>query len=258
MSDQTLSRAAAEALLDGRPGPERLRYVLSVAAGPGEPDELRGEEAARAAFLAAADTSAAPGTVVDPVRVRGRTLSRIVAAKAIAAVALTVGAGSVAVAATTNSFREGFGESTGQHSGPAPADTHRTLVVDRASGSASRDAAELTPRTADSPEPDGSGDRSGSCGDGAAPDCTAPPAIPPAASPSRPTSASVGSAAASGAPAVPKPAPPGHASAAPDTTKNHPPNGNTKSKAPKPQPPGKVKKTQSAAKEAGIGKADED
>jgi hypothetical protein len=272
-----LSRAAAEALMDGGPGPERLRCVLTVAAGPAEPDELRGEAAARLAFRTAAEAWPVSGTVDDPVRRRARTMSRIVAAKVIAAVALTVGAGGVAVAATTSSFPGGpFGAPTGQRSGPAPDDVHRTLVVDEVSGSTSRDAAEPAPRTTDASGAGGYSGGTGPCRYGAAQDCAAPPAATPTTPPSRPTStpvggapvssapvssapgssAPVGGAAVDGEPAVPPPARSSHAA---DTTKKkNPKAGHPTSKPPKPQPPGQAKKADAGAEEPAAGQGAED
>ncbi|WP_214371156.1 hypothetical protein [Pseudonocardia sp. H11422] len=94
-----LSAAAAEHLLDGGDGPQSLRQLLAAAAGPGTASELRGEAAARAAFVACPQPLPNDPTL-GTAPMRTRTLSRILMTKVIAALALTGAAGGVAIAAT--------------------------------------------------------------------------------------------------------------------------------------------------------------
>jgi hypothetical protein len=95
-----LTPATAEQLLDGGAGPARLHRLLAAAAAPGTPEELAGEAAAVAAFVDARRTSPS-----GPPRqsTLGTALSKILAAKAVAAVVLLAGAtGGVALAATVS------------------------------------------------------------------------------------------------------------------------------------------------------------
>lgn len=92
-----LSVAATERLLDGGDGPADLRRLLTAAAGPGTASELAGERAAVAAF-----SVPLPGTCPERPSMLQTILSRTLAAKAIALIALTAGAtGGVALAATS-------------------------------------------------------------------------------------------------------------------------------------------------------------
>jgi hypothetical protein len=170
-----LSREAAGRLLEGG-GPEPLRHLLTVAGGPGQWDELRGEYAARLAFVASADAATAPVTGGHRGRDTARTLSRIMAAKAIAVVALTVGAGSAAVAATGNSFGPGpFGAPTGGQSVPAATGAPGTLVANQLSDR----AAEPSPPTVDLPQPAAIEAPPGPCDGGADNGCGAPTTADP-------------------------------------------------------------------------------
>lgn len=182
-----LSRAAAERLLGGGPGPEPLGQLLAAAAGPGQRDELRGEDAARLAFSASIGVTTAPRPRGRCGRHTARTLSRIMAAKVIAAVALTVGAGSVAVAATTSSFGDtAFGTSTGERSEPAVTGASRPLVVEEASD---REAEPSGP-AGDTHRSAEAGGRSESCRDGAENGCATPITTPPPSPPNLPPAAS--------------------------------------------------------------------
>jgi hypothetical protein len=98
-----------------------------------------------------------------------------VAAKAIAAVALTAGAGGVALAATSGSFPGGLPDaSTHQRSDPGPATARPTVVVDRARGTAQRPDTQPAPAvSAGSPDA-----RRDSTGSGETSTGTVPPARP--------------------------------------------------------------------------------
>lgn len=92
-----LTRAATERLLDGGDGPADLRRLLAAAAGPGTASELAGERAAVAAFSAAL-----PGAFPERPAMLRTLLSKTLAMKAVAVIALTAGAtGGVALAATS-------------------------------------------------------------------------------------------------------------------------------------------------------------
>lgn len=96
-----MTPTVAERLLDGGDGPADLRQLLDAAAGPGTASELAGEAAVRAAFVDAPRTAPLPS---DPSRtsVFSTALSKILAAKALAAIVLVAGAtGGVALAATS-------------------------------------------------------------------------------------------------------------------------------------------------------------
>jgi hypothetical protein len=134
-----LPRSTSDRLLDGGVGSEPLRQLLAAAAAPAQADELGGEQAARRAFTTAARFPPLPGVATHHSRRRSRALSWMVAAKAIAAVALTAGAGGVAMAATSGSFPGGLPDvSTHQEPGPDPTPALPTVVVDRARGTTER------------------------------------------------------------------------------------------------------------------------
>jgi hypothetical protein len=134
-----LPRSTTDRLLDGGVGPEPLRQLLAAAAAPAQADELGGEQAAHRAFITAARFPPLIGAAPHNPRRHNRALSWIVAAKAIAAVALTAGAGGVAVAATSGSFPDGLpAVSIHQKSDPDPDSARPTVVVDRARGTAER------------------------------------------------------------------------------------------------------------------------
>jgi hypothetical protein len=95
-----LSGATAQRLLDGGDGPPPLPQLLAAATAPATAAELRGEEAARAAFRCAEHTSPLPHDI--PRRSPVRTTSAIMIAKVIAAITLTAStAGGVALATTS-------------------------------------------------------------------------------------------------------------------------------------------------------------
>jgi hypothetical protein len=169
----SLPVSTTDRLLDGGIGPEPLRQLLAAAAAPAQADELGGEQAAHRAFTTA--TRCAPLLEVAPhnSRRRARALSWIVAAKAIAAVALTAGAGGVAVAATSGSFPGGLPDVSTQHtSDPDHATARPTVVVDRARGAAQRPGTPPAPASsAGSPD-----SRHGGTGAGATSTRTVPPA----------------------------------------------------------------------------------
>ena len=130
-----LSRSATDRLLDGGTGPEPLRQLLAAAAAPAQADELGGEQAARLAFATSVGSRPLPDVATHNPARRTRTLSWIVAAKAVAAIALTAGAGGVAVAATSSPLPAGPPDvSTHQESDPDPSTARPTVVVDRARG----------------------------------------------------------------------------------------------------------------------------
>lgn len=81
-----------------------LAQLLAAVTGPGTANELAGESAARVAFLSSVTTHPLPDCAHRSIYMRARTLSRIVVAKAVVALALTAGAGGVALAATSASL----------------------------------------------------------------------------------------------------------------------------------------------------------
>ncbi|SFP10487.1 hypothetical protein SAMN04489713_111337 [Actinomadura madurae] len=97
----------AERLLDGGDGPAALRALLSAAAAPGRPEELGGEDAAVAAFLAAPRPAR---------RHRAADLRRFLTAKIIAAVGGLILLLSGGVAYATGNF-------PGQEPAPSPSPT---------------------------------------------------------------------------------------------------------------------------------------
>jgi hypothetical protein len=169
-----LPRSTTDRLLDGGTGPEPLRQILAAAAGPAQADELGGEQAAHTTFTTAAQFRLPPGVATHHFPRRTRALSWIVAAKTIFAIALTAGAGGVAVAATSSSFPIGPPEvSNRQEAGPNLSTARPTVVVDRARGTARQPDTEPAPES--SPGPPGSARRD-STGSGETPSRTAPAA----------------------------------------------------------------------------------
>jgi hypothetical protein len=154
-----LTGSTTDRLLDGVSGPEPLRQLLAAAAAPAQADELGGEQAARRAFTTTTGCRPLPAGAAHNWPKRTRALSWIVAAKAIAAVALTAGAGGVAVAATSGSFPAGPPDvSTHQERAPDSATARPAVVVDRASGTGQRPdtepARERSPGSPDAARPD--------------------------------------------------------------------------------------------------------
>ena len=213
-----LSRSTTDRLLDGGTGPEPLEHLLAAAAAPPQADELSGEHAARQAFIAAAGFRPLLAVAPNSPRRRTRALSWIVAAKAITAVALTAGAGGVALAATSGSLPDGLPDvSTQQRSDPGPATARPTVVVDRARGTAQRPDSEPAPASsAGSPDA-----RRDSAGPGESSTGTVPPAR--SAQPGRPETEP---APDDGTPAAHPRSLPATRSTPPDrrtTTRNRPP-----------------------------------
>ncbi len=98
-----LTAATTEQLLDGGAGPAGLHQLLAAAAGPGTASELAGETAAVAAFVDAPRASLLPSAPSRRPSMLSTALSKILAAKALAAVVLLAGAtGGVALAATVS------------------------------------------------------------------------------------------------------------------------------------------------------------
>ncbi|RTL65467.1 MAG: hypothetical protein EKK42_20860 [Pseudonocardiaceae bacterium] len=94
----------ADLLLDGDPSPHPVTSILAAARRPGTAHELRGEAAARQAFVDALPL-ATPVPLPDARERRGRhrrmrAVRTVVTAKVVGVAALTLTAGGVAVAAT--------------------------------------------------------------------------------------------------------------------------------------------------------------
>jgi hypothetical protein len=96
-----LTRATTEQLLDGGSGPAGLHQLLAAAAGPGTASELAGETAAVAAFVDAPRASPLPSAPIRRPSMLSTALSKILAAKALAAMVLLAGAGGGVALATT-------------------------------------------------------------------------------------------------------------------------------------------------------------
>ena len=213
---------------------------------------MRGEETARLAFIAAVNAGSELDVAVDRVRRRGRMLSRIMAAKVIAVVAVGIGAGSVAVAATTDAFYEG--PSAGQHS--EPAGTDRPSVVDPASGPQPRTSAEPWKPTTAPAEPGESDSRSTPCRDRAEDGCGTSSTTVPPNTPSRPRTAPLGIApeGTTGDAAAPGDIPPFGPNPSESVTPTaHAPHDISTKK----QPPGQLKQTEPTTKKPKPEEADE-
>ncbi|MFD1523618.1 hypothetical protein [Pseudonocardia yunnanensis] len=146
-----LTRPAAERLLDGGDGPADLRHLLDVAAGPGTSSELAGEGAALAAFVDAPRTAALPSHQPRRTSTLSTVLSKILAAKAIAAIALVAGAtGGIALAAQSTGVREDqpAGAHTSTEGRPtASAEPARQDGPDRPAGAAGQAGEQSNPAT---------------------------------------------------------------------------------------------------------------
>ena len=101
-----LSVTSTEQLLDGSPGTTPLHVLLAAATRPGSPEELSGATAAHAAFVAANRNCPLPSDTPRGEPLSRLLLSKLLAAKAIAALVLLGGATGVAVAATASSGPE--------------------------------------------------------------------------------------------------------------------------------------------------------
>ena len=95
-----LTPRSAERLLDGQGGPEPVARLLSAAAAPGRPDEIRGEDSAVAAFEL--HHASRPAAARRPAA--RSLLGGLLTAKALALVAGACGTGAVALAAATGAF----------------------------------------------------------------------------------------------------------------------------------------------------------
>ncbi|TQM37788.1 hypothetical protein [Pseudonocardia cypriaca] len=124
-----LTAATAEQLLDGGPGPAGLQQLLAAAAGPGAASELTGESAAVAAFVGAPRETSLPSAPTRRPSMLSTALSKILAAKALAAVVLLAGAtGGVALAANASSAPSSTDEAAATSTAtaaPEPADEDR-------------------------------------------------------------------------------------------------------------------------------------
>jgi hypothetical protein len=140
-----LTPAAAEHLLDGGNRPAELHQLLAAAAGPGTARELAGEPTAVAAFVAAPHQTPLPS---DPRRhsMLSTALSKILAAKALAAVVLLAGAtGGVALAANSTDTSD---DATATTSTTEDKDTDSSSTDD------TTDPADASKRPADAKTPD--------------------------------------------------------------------------------------------------------
>jgi hypothetical protein len=112
-----LTRTATERLLDGGDGHAGLRHLLDAAASPAAASEHAGEAAALAAFVDAPRTASLSSHPPRRTSVLSTALSKILAAKAIAVIAVAAAAtGGVALAA----------QSTGARVDRPAADAHAT------------------------------------------------------------------------------------------------------------------------------------
>ncbi|MES9540720.1 hypothetical protein [Actinomadura sp. NPDC000600] len=146
-----LDPRAAERLLDGAGGHPELRELLAAAAAPGRPEELAGEDAAVAAFLAAPRTARASRTA---------RLRRFLTAKVIAVVGGSILL-SGGVAYATGNF-------PGQGPAPAPSPTPREHKG-REQGGAPGSRTSQRPGTAPSSKPSQEPGKSGEHGKTTAP-----------------------------------------------------------------------------------------
>jgi hypothetical protein len=152
-----LTAATTEQLLDGGPGPAGLQQLLAAAAGPGTASELAGETAAVAAFVGAPRETSLPSAPIRRPSMLSTALSKILAAKALAAVVLLAGAtGGVALAANASNAPSSATDETSTTStaiaDPDPADDEDDADSDSASDS-DESAAEADATKAPSPEP---------------------------------------------------------------------------------------------------------
>lgn len=126
-----LTAATAEQLLDGGPGPAGLTRLLAAAAGPGTASELAGETAARAAFADAPRAIPLSSAQVRRPSMLSTALSKILAAKALAAVVLLAGAGGgVALAANASQSSPPTGETSATATETAESDPAGDDAVD--------------------------------------------------------------------------------------------------------------------------------
>lgn len=98
-----LSVTTTELMLDGGPGSTPLHRLLAAATRPGTAEEMTGATAAHAAFVAATHARPLPSDTPRGEPMSKMLLSKLLAAKAIVAVALLGGATGVALAASATS-----------------------------------------------------------------------------------------------------------------------------------------------------------
>jgi hypothetical protein len=147
-----LTAATAEQLLDGGPGPAGLQQLLAAAAGPGTASELAGETAAVAAFVGAPRETSLPSAPTRRPSMLSTALSKILAAKALAAVVLVAGAtGGVALAANASSAPSSSDETAATSTATADADNEEGANPDAGSDATAAPAPDAT--KAPSPEP---------------------------------------------------------------------------------------------------------
>jgi hypothetical protein len=145
-----LTAATAEQLLDGGPGPAGLHQLLAAAAGPGTASELAGETAAVAAFVGAPRENPLPSAPTRRPSMLSTALSKILAAKALAAVVLLAGAtGGVALAANASSAPSSSDETSAAST--ATADAGSSGGEDAGAGEPTAPGPDTS--TAPSPEP---------------------------------------------------------------------------------------------------------
>ncbi|PZF86176.1 hypothetical protein C1I93_28045 [Micromonospora endophytica] len=110
-----MDRDTAERLLDGDPvalsRAGRLAVPLRAARGPIRPDELAGEQAALAAFVAAADLTRRPAPRREPML--KIFLTKLLTAKAASVIAAT-GLGGVALAGLCEAYAAGAADNPGK------------------------------------------------------------------------------------------------------------------------------------------------
>jgi hypothetical protein len=148
-----LTAATTEQLLDGGPGPAGLHQLLAAAAGPGTASELAGETAAVAAFADAPRENPLPSAPIRRPSMLSTALSKILAAKALAAVVLLAGAtGGVALAANSTSAPSSSTDETSVTSAPT-ADDEPADDEDAAASDSDTDANSDEPDAAKAPSP---------------------------------------------------------------------------------------------------------
>jgi hypothetical protein len=148
-----LTAATAEQLLDGGPGPVGLQQLLAAAAGPGAASELTGESAAVAAFVAAPRENPLPSAPIRRPSMLSTALSKILAAKALAALVLVAGAtGGVALAANASSAPSSTAETT-TSTDPGPGDDEDAKSGSAADSDSDESGAGSDATKAPSPEP---------------------------------------------------------------------------------------------------------
>lgn len=138
------SVTTTEQMLDGAPGSTPLHRLLAAATRPGAVEELAGETAAHAAFVVAARQRPLPSDNPRGEPMSKMLLSKLLAAKAVVAIALLGGATGVAVAASaTSGLPDTLPATASEHASPrGPGDA--TTATDDATdpAAATSDAAD--------------------------------------------------------------------------------------------------------------------